>query len=735
MHSTGQRLESRSKYLEPLISHLFRTEEGAAKLRLAAAALDDPGASFQPELVDLVLAGLRQEQTSAALLKWAEELPRTVNTGLLIARLCTEAGEVDKAAEAWLRVVGAVPQCDEGLRLEYARALHACGRISETVHQLQIALKQPHRYAFFPRAEKLIQAVAGQTATNLRHTRIAVLGTKTTSPLIGVLRAYCLRDRIAAEIYQGLYGSVQQEILDPNSGLATFRPSIVFLVTHWRDFQLPPITQDEKPFIEAWIEERLQLWKRLSGQFACHIVQFACDFPAEEAYGYLAGSLAGGRTRLIEHINIRLREIAPPYVSILDTTTPQREVGLAHWEDPVLWHNFQQHPSTEGLPALANRMAAHLRAVLGLSRKVLVTDLDNTLWKGVIGEDGLDGIQIGPGSVAGEAHLQLQQYLLDLKSRGILLAVCSKNNPGDARLPFEKHPQMLLRLQDFAAFEANWNDKATNLINISRQLSLGLDSFVMLDDSAVEREWIRSQLPDVAVPEIGPSPLRYVAALDREYYFFSLNLSTEDQDRASQYESESIRQQILAVSESLNDFLERLQMQASVMPISSSNLRRVTQLVNKTNQFNLTTRRYTEAQVQQMAANHESWAGAFHLSDRMGDYGLIGVLFCKPTGEDAEWEVDTWLMSCRALGREMENFMFDRLVEAAQQRAIRRIVGIYQATAKNKLVADLYPRFGFTPITSASSDQLRYVLYVPEGSVRAATHIHDVSVRSLVQVE
>jgi FkbH-like protein len=312
-----------------------------------------------------------------------------------------------------------------------------------------------------------------------------------------------------------------------------------------------------------------------------------------------------------------------------------------------------------------------------------------------------------------------------LKTRGVLLAVASKNNPEDARLPFESHPHMRLRLEDFAAFEANWNDKATSIRRIAEKLSLGLDSFVFLDDNPLERGWVHSQLPDVAVvdPE-GNSIFQFLRALDDGKYFFTLSLSAEDLDRSEQYRIEAARDNLRSASSSMEEFLAQLNMRAAAHPVTGTNLARVAQLINKTNQFNLTTRRYTEAQVREIASNPRCWAAAFELSDRMGSYGLIGVILARPAEEARHWVVDTWLMSCRVLGREMEHFMFDSLIAAAQAHGIRRIEGVYRPTAKNGLVAGLLERFGFLPVAQ-TGDEIRSVLVVPDELEPTAKHIQN----------
>ena len=714
--------------IEPVLVQRLRTGNHPEKLAVAADFLSDGRAPFRPEILDQVLTELNRAFAAdrASLRAWAENLPENPGASYLRARLEADWGNLETSAAHWAQFLNLTPERDPFVLLSYAKVLTGLKRFDEAALTMQRVLSPPPRYAFFTRADATVRAIGSGIQTHLRECRIGILGASTTSLLVPILRALCLRDRIKAEFYEGLYGSIDQEILDPASGLTQFRPDIVVLLTHWRALQLPAVSENEQTGVTEIVEAQKNRWRLLDEKFGCHVIQEAFDFPAEEAYGYLAHSLAGGRARMIQMVNTRLLDEAATHVSILDTPTLQREVGMRRWQDQLQWHNFQQHPSTEGLPALADLILAHVRAVLGLTRKVLVTDLDNTLWKGVIGEDGLTGIKIGPGSPAGEAHARLQQYLLDLKARGILLAVASKNNYEDACQPFQKHEHMLLRMEDFAAFEANWNDKASSIREIARKLSLGLDSFVFLDDNPVEREWVRSQIPELAVVELGASVFHYVEDLDQARYFFTLSMSVEDRARAEQYRSEAVRKHLQASSQSLEEFLAQLQLRASCAAVDAANLPRVTQLTNKTNQFNLTTRRYNEAQMHKLAADPENWAAAFHLADRMGEYGLIGVILCRPA-EPFQWEIDTWLMSCRVLGRQMEKFMFDRLVEAAQVRGMRELIGVYRPTPKNGLVRDHYEKLGFDKI-SEDSQETRYRRIVPAGVTREATHIKNESV-------
>jgi FkbH-like protein len=710
----------RAEEMERVLVRRLRQLDEAGRMAAARETVARLGSHFSPDVCAVLLEEL-DAINSDALPPWLDTLPESPNGAWLRAQLLTNAAA---RAQAWEQFFSFGVRRRAVDVLSWARASAASGSHEQAARQLRVALEPGAEYPLFARAQKLVRELAASPTFCLRRCRIAIVGSSTTTLLLPVLQALCLRDQIDATLYEGPYGSMQQEIRDPDSGLAGFRPDIVVLVTHWRDLHLEPVTAEAPGWIDRFIELRTLDWQRLVQSFNCHVIQLSFDYPAADAYGSLGAILPGGRTSMIDQINLRLRAAASANVSILDTPRAQRELGTSRWEDDQAWYRYRQHPAVEALPALAEACMSHVRSVLGLSRKVLVTDLDDTLWGGVIGEDGLDGIAVGPGTPEGEAYLQLQQYLLELKRRGVLLAVCSKNNPEDAQLPFLHHPHMALRREDFAAFHVNWDNKAANLRAMAQELSLGLDSFVFLDDNPLEREWVRSQLPEVAVVELGASPLDFLRQLDRGNYFEALTLSAEDLSRADQYRKEAQREQLRATSASLDDFLRELRLEATAEEISEKNLVRVTQLVNKTNQFNVTTRRYTEAQVRGLAEDPRGWTRAFQLSDRMDRYGLIGVLICRESGD--AWEVDTWLMSCRSLGRQMEKFMFDRMVEAAIARGTRRIVGVYRPTAKNALVKELYEQVGFRRV-SAERDEVRYELDVPETLTVTATHIRNVT--------
>jgi FkbH-like protein len=687
------------------LPHRSRIDAVAAAVASRDARAFDPAGAAA--LFDVLETSTQAEARSA--LAALDALAGSATILYLRARLYGSLKEPATAAACWTEFFAMTPCRDSLVLLHAARAYAAAGMWVEAATRLRDALAERPDYTFHARAHGILQQVSSHASRGVRRARVAILGSATTSLFLPIVKALSFRDRIDVECYEGLYGAFRQEILDPDSGLHRFAPDVVFIVPTWRDLNLRSFgTEQIDTLVEAAVGEYVTLWEALARHSHCHIVQHSFDIPRSESAGGLAAR-AGGRRRLIRRINLRLGEVAPAFVSILDTERVIAEIGIHAWEDAALWHRARQHPSPRALPALVEQQMAHLRAALGLARKVVVCDLDNTLWGGVIGEDGLEGIRVGGSSPEGEAYAELQKYLTELRDRGVLLAVSSKNNPEDARLPFAHHSGMVLRLEDFAAFEANWDDKVTNLRRVAERLSLGTDSFVFLDDNPFERAWVRSQMPEVAVVELGPSPATRVRDLDSGRYFEVVAISEEDRTRAELYQRETARDALRAQVGTLDEFLARLHMEGTATPVSGANLARVTQLVNKTNQFNLTTRRYTEAQIRALVARG-AWCGAYELSDRFGRHGIVGVLLCVPGESTDAWEIDTWLMSCRVLGRQFERFMFDRTVDAARAAGVERIIGTYCPTAKNGLVSDLFERFGFTRREQSEENGTRYEL-------------------------
>jgi FkbH-like protein len=626
----------------------------------------------------------------------------------LAARMLDVRGD-PAAAGVWSAVIEAGAGPEHEARLARARLRGDAGALDAAYADLREAVRRVGEASFLQRAARLYRRLRRQQAPPAtRRIRLAVVASSTTDLLVPLLELLAFRDGIATETYVGPYGNVRQEILDPGSGLYAFHPDVVLIVVHWRDAQLPAFAADAEACVAEVVDGTRTLWETLLSRHPCTVIQHGFDLPPDDAYGNLGSVLPGGRAAMLRAANRRMMDAAPPAVAVLDLERVAGDVGHARWADAGYWHTAKQHPAPSALPPLVERQVALLRAAVGLTRKVLVLDLDNTLWHGIIGEDGLDGIQVGPPSAAGEAHAALQQYARDVKERGVLLAVCSKNNEADAKAPFEHHDGMLLRLDDFAIFRANWLDKVDNLRDIARVLNLGLDSFVFLDDNPVERARIRAALPEVAVPEVGPDPADLVGALERGRYFEAWSLSEEDRQRTESYRTNVQREELRATAGSLEEFLVGLHMTAETGPFTDQVLARVVQLLGKTNQFNLTTRRHNEQRVRQMMASDRWWTQYFKLCDRFGDHGLIGVMIAAAAdGDPATWELDTWLMSCRVIGRQMEDCMLDTVVEAARAAGASRLMGRYVPTPKNALVRDLYQRMGFREVAREDSGAIR----------------------------
>lgn len=413
----------------------------------------------------------------------------------------------------------------------------------------------------------------------------------------------------------------------------------------------------------------------------------------------IEGTQAHALAALNQQINLLARQND---CQKLDVMALLYQLGQHGWFDQRNWH-MAKYPFTENAAILyCDLLARRCAAMKGKSRRALVIDLDNTLWGGVIGDDGLDGIVLGQGSADGEAFQDLQSYIKALSQRGVALAICSKNTDHIAREPFQAHDEMILQEDDIAVFVANWTDKASNIRQIAETMSLGLDAFVFIDDNPAEREQVRKALPLVMVPEFGSDPTHYVDILSSGGFFELPELSQADRERNAQYVANARRSDLAQSASDMGGYLQSLGMVGQFRPFDAKNLKRITQLINKTNQFNLTTRRYTEQQTQTVLAAEGTQTGFFvRLADKFGDNGLISVIILDtevpedaPAFENSAY-IDTWLMSCRVLGRQTEEFIMTELAQYAQSQGIEYLVGHYIATPRNGMVSELYPRLGF----------------------------------------
>ena len=691
-------LSGRTPLLDFLLDRVAAPQLPAEIVRLAEFL----GPQFDRETAEAVADRLIAATEDAAALRRAAEALLTQPGAwaqFVAVRLLTELGDTAAALAAAGRTLERLPGPEPFVLLMRARLLARLERWAEAAADLRSALQLFPPYGFFAKGEKLLQRVAESGGwMPRRRAKAAVLSSSNTALLAPLLRAAGFRCGIAWEVYEPPFGAYRQEILDANSGLYRFAPDVVFLLVNHRDLALPPVGGQAQA--AEFADDLQRLWDAIHQRLPCHIVQTTMDLPPHGAWGNLEDTRDDGRRRAIRAANEQLLAALPGGVSLVDADAVAAEVGAAFHSDAE-WFAARQHPAAAALPLWADRLHAHAAAALGLSAKVLVSDLDNTLWGGVVGEDLLGGIRIGPPSAEGEGFVELQRYLKELKQRGVLLAVCSKNNRADAELPFRQHDAMLLRLDDFAVFVANWDDKPSNLRAMAQELDLGMDSFVLLDDNPLERAVVRAALPEVVVPECGRQPWEMLAALRRGQWFETVTMTAEDLARPAAYRENAARRELQRGASSLEEFLAGLNMAAEDGPVDEPTLVRVTQLINKTNQFNLTARRYSQEAVRAMARSPQWWCRWFKLSDRFGEHGLVGVILARK--DVPAWTVDVWLMSCRVLGRRMEDYMAGVLLRAAQAEGAAAVCGEYVPTEKNALVADLYPRLGFEPVPGQPS--------------------------------
>jgi FkbH-like protein len=528
--------------------------------------------------------------------------------------------------------------------------------------------------------------------------RLAIVGGPTTLQLRQLIEIFLAAEGIRAVVFEGEYGLFRQEILNPGSALDAFKPDLLFLAVGARDIARFPAmgasAAEADRFAAGELSDWSSLWEIARSRWNATVIQNNFEIEPDRVWGQFSLRQAASRANYLQRLNRLLVEQAPSFVILHDVNSLVVEAGAASWFDPRLYYEFKMPCGAECLPAYAYSVVSLLRAVRGRSKKVIVVDLDNTLWGGVVGDVGAGGIQLGQGSGEGEAYVAFQKYLKELSQRGIVLAVCSKNDPEKAREPFVRRPDMILKLSDFASFAANWDNKADNLRRIADELNLKLDSFVFVDDNPAERALVRRFLPEVAVPDLPEDPADYIQAVARYRYFETTSFTQEDAARTRFYAEDSRRRELAAIAGDLDSFLKSLAMRIKVEPIHELNIERATQLVNKSNQFNLTTRRYTVAEIRAKAADPEWRTLAFSLRDGLGDNGLISVLLLRKQADMLA--VDTWVMSCRVLQRGVEQFVRNELVELASLERCTGICGSYRPTAKNGLVAGLYAGLGFT---------------------------------------
>ena len=529
--------------------------------------------------------------------------------------------------------------------------------------------------------------------------QVAILSSYTANSISQLIELHLSARGVEAECYLAEYGVLQQEIRDPESQLYRLKPRFVLLTP-----SLDSIGHLAKPggsreaakqVIARIADEWLELWGLLHARLDCQIVHDTFVQPAWQALGNHELQDPTSLGGMIRRLNLELADRAPSYVSVHDTDYLASNVGRLEWSDPRFFYIAKLPCAPPNQVDYAHSVASLIGASLGLSKKCLVLDLDNTLWGGVVGDLGMQSLKLGQGDPESEAFTEFQHYLKRLRERGVLLAVCSANEEKIAKQAFEQHPGMVLSLGDISCFVANWGSKATNLNLISKRLELNLDSFVFVDDDPAQRALIRQQLPQVEVPEMPEDASDYIRALDRHRYFQLATYGKEDLERTESYRANQKREEFRETAESVDQFLESLLMRSRVVPIGPMELERSAQLINRSNQFNLTTRRRTVSELESLLRDPSWLSLVVQLSDRFGDNGLISVLLAKQQG--SKLSIDSWVMSCRVLRRRVEVHLWNCLVREARRRGVETIEAAYIPTPKNGLVEQHYSRLGLSP--------------------------------------
>lgn len=553
--------------------------------------------------------------------------------------------------------------------------------------------------------------------------RLAVLANSTMNFIVPALVASAARYGVALEAIQAPYDQVAQEALDPSSRTNIAKPDAVLFALDYRALPLR-LSLSDKEAAAATVRNVIDYLKSLRDGIKSHS-NAVCIFqtfaaPVETLFGSLDRAMPGSLRNLLIAINQELAEWCFRSGDVLfDVATLAETVGLADWHDVQMWNMGKLPFAHKYIPIYADHAARILAAIRGKSRRALILDLDNTVWGGVIGDDGLEGIRVAQGDAIGEAHLAVQRLALDLRQRGIVLAVCSKNDDAIARTPFEQHPEMLLKLDHIAVFQANWKDKASNIRAIAEELSLGLDAMVFLDDNPAERGLVRSLLPQVAVPELPEDASLYARTLAAAGYFEAVTFAAEDLRRADFYQDNAKRVSLQQQMGGVDSYLASLEMTITFQPFDATGRARIVQLINKSNQYNLTTRRYTEPEIAATEGDPLAFTLQVRLSDRFGDNGMISVVICRMIENEA-WDIDTWLMSCRVLGRRVEHMVLNQLLEHARIAGVKRLIGTYIPTDRNGLVADHYARLGFTKMGEEADGLSRWEFPVDGSTVEMA---------------
>mgnify|MGYP000943169922 FL=1 len=560
------------------------------------------------------------------------------------------------------------------------------------------SLEYPFDWEYLNRKKKSLKRELENSKDTFIEKKIAILGGSTTNEIKLNLELFLLKEGIKPIFYESEYNKYYEDALFSQE-LLEFKPDIVYVYSTIKNIKkFPSIIFEKKQNEELFTYESKKLemiWESLFSKLSCVVIQNNFELPQTRIIGNSSFYLDGGNINFINKLNLFISEATKKYnnLYINDINYLSSLIGLEKWYDNELWFNYKYAMSFEGITYVAHSIASIIKSIYGKNKKAIALDLDNTIWGGVIGDDGVNGIKIGSETALGEAYEDFQKYIKNLKDIGIVLTIDSKNDLENA-LEGLNHPSMILHKDDFFIIKSNWNLKSNNILESAREINIGEDSFVFIDDNPVERELVRSQLQNVAVPEIGDKIELFKNFIDRNNYFEIISLSKEDLERAKYYQDNQNREKEQQNYSNYSDYLKSLDMIAEIDEAKEIYLERIYQLINKTNQFNLTTKRYTKSEVEEIYKDPNQILLYGKLKDKFGDNGLISIIIGKQVGGDV-LEIPLWIMSCRVLKRDMEIAMLNELVDLAKERGIKKLRGTYIPSKKNSMVKDLYKNLGF----------------------------------------
>lgn len=570
-------------------------------------------------------------------------------------------------------------------------------------------LEYPFDSEYILKKSKAIRRQLLADGTSRTHKRIAVLGGSTTHDYIRILELFLLNYGIEPEFYESEYAGYYQDAMFDPEELISFGPDLIYIHTGYRNIEnlpSPGMSHDDvNAMLDAEFGRFKGMWEHLAARYQCPVIQNNFEYPFYRIMGNYEAVDPSGRVRYVNRLNELFADYAAGHEAfyIHDINYLSAAYGLDKWIDPAFWNMYKYMCSIQAIPEFAFSLSHIIKAVWGRNKKALALDLDNTLWGGIVGDDGPENLEIGQETAVAETYTEFQTYLKEQKSIGVLLNVDSKNDEANAMAGLE-HPDGVLRPDDFIEIRANWDPKDRNLTDIASAINILPDSFVFIDDNPAERMIVEEQVPGVSVPDIG-QPEEYIRRIDKNGYFEVIGLSDDDKQRNTMYKANAERAHMQAAYSDYHEYLLGLQMTAHIAPFEPLYYNRISQLTNKSNQFNLTTLRCTVADIERYASDDGYITLYGQLSDKFGDNGIVSLVMGEIDPDAQALHIRLWLMSCRVLKRDMECAMLDAVVDAARAHGLKTVYGYYFPTAKNGMVREFYRSMGFTEVDEEETNR------------------------------